>query len=397
MHLGILASHPIQYQAPLFRALSDTINLEVLFAHRPSAQQQAAGFGGAFEWDVDLLTGYNHRFLRNVARRPSSSRFLGCDNPELNTLIRGTRFDAFIVYGWNLKTYWQAVNACHKEKIPVLVRGDSQLNTNTRSAKSTLKQLVYPRLLRQFDGFLAVGRRNEEYLRHYNVPADRIYFTPHCVDNDWFGLRAKEARPKRDAMRTTWGASPQTVVALYVGKFNTKKRPLDLVNALQKLTRSSRQVMAVFVGSGDLEPRLRSAVARSNVRAFFAGFRNQTELPSYYVAADVLVLPSDGGETWGLVVNESMACGLPAIVSDAVGCGPDLVEQGATGFTYKCGDVDALAANLAQVAALRQSGFEFEPHLEARMNQYSIQKCVKGISEAVQHAIRRCAGSRNFG
>src|SRR4030095_2671554 len=74
-----------------------------------------------------------------------------------------------------------------------------------------------------------------------------------------------------------------------------------------------------------------------------AGFVNQRALPDWYASADTLVLPSDSRETWGLVVNEAMAAGLPVIVSNAAGCSVDLVRERDNGFTYPCGDVDTLA------------------------------------------------------
>ena len=83
------------------------------------------------------------------------------------------------------------------------------------------------------------------------------------------------------------------------------------------------------------------------------GFVNQSELPAVYASADVLVLPSDGQETWGLVVNEAMACGVPAVVSDAVGCGPDLIEPGRTGATFPFGDIAALAAAIEERPVVR--------------------------------------------
>src|SRR5258708_2766347 len=142
MRLGILASHPIQYHAPWFRALAKELDLEVFFAHRPSAQEQGIGFGGAFQWDVDLLSGYQHRFLENKARDPGVNHFFGCDTSQIRDVICGSPdngepitdnarrspFDAFIVCGWNLKCYWQAIRACRRNKIPILVRGDSQLD-----------------------------------------------------------------------------------------------------------------------------------------------------------------------------------------------------------------------------------------------------------------------------
>ena len=98
MRLGILTSHPIQYQAPWFRALAGSLDLEVFFAHRQAAQEQA-DFGTAFEWDVDLLSGYPHRFLRNVSQRPGVNHFSGCDTPELATIIQRGGFTAFVVSG----------------------------------------------------------------------------------------------------------------------------------------------------------------------------------------------------------------------------------------------------------------------------------------------------------
>ena len=101
LRIGFLVSHPIQYYAPIFRALAERCDLTVYFAHRQSAEQQAsAGFGVAFDWDVDLLSGYRSRFLTNVSRSPSTDRFWGCDTPGIRQEIAGGRFDAFIVPGW---------------------------------------------------------------------------------------------------------------------------------------------------------------------------------------------------------------------------------------------------------------------------------------------------------
>jgi glycosyltransferase involved in cell wall biosynthesis len=79
------------------------------------------------------------------------------------------------------------------------------------------------------------------------------------------------------------------------------------------------------------------------------GFRNQSEMPAAYAAADALVLPSDGRETWGLVANEALACGKPIVVSDAAGCAPDLAADGAAGRVFAAGDVESLAAALSDV------------------------------------------------
>jgi glycosyltransferase involved in cell wall biosynthesis len=122
----------------------------------------------------------------------------------------------------------------------------------------------------------------------------------------------------------------------------------------------------------------------------FAGFLNQTEIVGAYVAADCLVLPSDTGETWGLVVNEAMACGIPAIVSDQVGCGPDLVSDGVTGATFPMGDVDALAKRLIDLSgnpsALRAMG---GAACERVTSHYSVERAVEGTMAAIGAVMAR--------
>ncbi len=327
MRLGILATHPIQNHAPIFRELARQCDLTVYFAHRQTPQGQAqAGFGVPFEWDVDLLSGYHSAFLDNRSRRPATNRFFGCDTPGIEEAVGSGRFDAFMVTGWGVKSYWQAVRACRRRGVPVLIRGDSQLAERRRLPVRLLKEVVYPRLLRSFDGFCYVGRRNHDYLRHYGLPEDRLFFSPHCVDNDSFAAKAEAERRSRDV------GGPKSV--LFAGKLVERKRPLDLIRALALAATRGCRAEAVFAGAGELEDSLRREAARSGVRATFLGFQNQSRMPSIYAAADLLVLPSDHQETWGLVVNEAMACGLPAVVSDAVGCGPDLIEARCTGAVF---------------------------------------------------------------
>lgn len=243
-------------------------------------------------------------------------------------------------------------------------------------------------MLRQFDAFLSVGSRNRAYLRHYGVPDQKIFFVPHSVDNDWFAARAEEAQPGRAEQRRKWGAGPETLVVLFVGKFISQKRPLDLLNATRVLALEGKDVIAVFIGSGELGADLRAGVVRAGLRAKFEGFRNQTELPPYYVASDVVVLPSES-ETWGLVVNEAMACGRPGIVSNAVGCCPDLIDEGKTGLSFRMGSVEELAACLSDAASRWGDGPELSAHLEAKLQTYSPANAVRGTLDAVNFVAGR--------
>jgi glycosyltransferase involved in cell wall biosynthesis len=377
--IGFLISHPIQYLAPLFRELAQRCDLTVFFAHRQTAEQQAqAGFGVPFEWDIDLTSGYPSAFLVNVARRPSPGSFWGCDTPEIGRRIAEGKFDAFIVPGWALKAYWQAVLACRREDVPIFVRGDSQLAAERGGVQRLAKGLTFSHVLRRFDGFLYVGRRNREYLLHYGTDPARCFFSPHCVDNEGFRAGAERARRRGARSGLERGEARRL---LFVGRLMPHKNPRDLLLAAALVRNAGSDVEVAFAGAGEQAADLQRLAAAMGVPAIFHGFANQTELPAIYAAADAIVLPSSRLETWGLVVNEAMACGLPAVVSDRVGCGPDLVEPGATGAVFPAGDV-------AKLAEAIQSVLDLEPRVVRRrvtekIDGYGPAAAVSGILEGV--------------
>lgn len=374
--IGFLVSHPIQYYTPFFRELARRCDLTVYFAHRQDAAGQGrAGYGVGFDWDVDLLSGYESRFLTNVARAPSTQSFAGCNTPEIADLIAEGRFDAFVVPGWSLRSYWQAVRACRRARVPVMVRGDSQLAGQRGGAVGRVKGVVFPHMLKQFDACLYVGQRNREYLEHYGVPAGRMFFSPHCVDNDAF-KRGSDAARAADARAAPGGRRR----VLFVGRLVESKRPLDVVQAVSRLVSGGMALELVVAGAGELAGGMEEAARAGGVDARFLGFVNQSGLPSVYASSDVVVLPSTAVETWGLVVNEAMACGVPAVVSDAVGCGPDLIEPGITGALAPLGDVAVLATAVASVLALDIG--TTRRALAERMELYSPARAAAGLLEA---------------
>ena len=386
MRLAIVASHPIQYHAPLFRELARQIDLTVFFAHRATPVDQAkAGFGVGFDWDVDLLSDYEHVFLRNVARKPSLEHFASCDTPEVGGRLADGRFDAVLVMGWHLKSFVQALIAAKRLGMPVMVRGDSHLQTPRGEMKKVAKAFVYPGFLRLFDAALYVGERSWAYWRHYQYPSARLFFSPHCVDAEWFARRATPEA--RGVLRARLGIAPNRGVALFVGKLVPFKRPFDLIAAVFQLKSQELDIDVVVAGSGSLQSELMAASETAGVSCHMLGFCNQSEMPAIYAASDVLVLPSSGRETWGLVANEALACGRPIVVSDAVGCAADLAADGSVGRLYPMGDVAALARALHDVLL-------HPPICEAisvRSARYSIAVAVEGILRATEFVVQQRA------
>jgi glycosyltransferase involved in cell wall biosynthesis len=401
--IGVWVSHPVQYLAPWFRYLAGRLDLEVFYAHRqPPTGQAAAGFGVAFDWDVPLLEGYRYRFLQNVARRPGVGTFSGCDTPEITDTVRRGSFDAFVIFGWNRKSALQTLWACRRQGVLVLMRGDSHLGMPRSAAVRTAKYLPYrlvvPRLV---DGHLYVGQRNREYLEHYGVRPGRLFHVPHFIDNDYFSRRSRQAREDGQAakIRENLGIPPGAFVFVFAGKLIEKKRPGDLVGAFALLSRrpEAADVHLLYVGDGPLRPELHERAA-AHRGVHFAGFRNQTEMPAYYASANAVVLPSDGGETWGLVVNEAAACGLPAIVSDAVGCGPDMIEEGRTGYVFPVGDVRALADRmLALRGDCERRPAVVREAIERTVAAHSFERAALGLEHALRALVRGGPGLSGAG
>jgi glycosyltransferase involved in cell wall biosynthesis len=383
--LAVLATHPIQYQAPWYRALAScgAVELDVFFGHRASAKEQGdAGFGVAFEWDTPLLDGYRSQFLRNVAANPSVHRFNGIDTPEIGRLIATNAYDAVIVSGWNFKAAWQAMLACWRTGTPVMVRGDSHLYTGRSAAKRAVKAVAYRGFVPRLDACLSVGKWSAEYFRHYGAPPERIFFVPHVLDEQRFAGELRRCELNRAKLRERWQLDPDATVYLYSGKFIAKKRPLDFIRAVASASQDGRPVQGLMVGDGPLRAECETAVRELRAPVRFAGFLNQSQVVDGYSAADALILASDGGETWGLVAQEAMFCGRPCIVSDQVGCGPDLVTPGVTGDMFRCGDVPGLAALLASYSG---PGRLVRMGLSARERaaRYSIRAAVDGVLEAL--------------
>ena len=384
--LAILSTHPIQYHSAWFRALAahPDLDVHVYYCHKATPQEQArAGFGVEFDWDVPLLTGYQHSFLRNVADPPGNSRFRGFDTPDIKDIIRRREYDAVLVNGLHYKSAWQAIWSCWQSKVKVMVRGDSHLHTPRSILLRLAKSLVYRRFIPRFDACLAVGQWSREYFLHYGAPAERIFLVPHAVDAKQMGSDSERLQSIRSELRGHWALDENSIVFMFAGKFIDKKRPMDFVRAASEAAARVASVQGLMVGDGPLRTLCEDFVRANHTPIRFAGFLNQSQIVEAYVAADVLVLPSDGGETWGLVVNEAMACRRPCIVSDRVGCGPDLVRVGETGVIFPLGDVDLLASSMTDFAQQPSQLAMMGARAQDRVGEYSVRTAVEGVIQSL--------------
>lgn len=388
--IGILATHPVQYHAPWFKYLANRVSLTVYFAHEQSPKEQAdAGFDVEFEWDNDPMEGYDFRWLHSRSSGPCGSGFFRFNTPDIYEIIGSGKFSGFLVMGWNYLSAWQACRACLKNTVPVFMRGDSQLRNHRSALTLLLKRFAYPYGLGLFSGHLYVGARNRAYLSNYGVPESKLYFAPHFVDCEYFRARAQSAESSGQCsrLRKQHGIPESAFVYAFFGKLIDKKRPGDFLEGIRKYLGKDggRDIHALVVGDGPLGNSLKKTAESFGDRVHFTGFINQSEIPAYYRAADVIVLPSDARESWGLVVNEAAACGRPAIVSEEVGCMPDLIDNKYTGFSYRLGDCAQLVDRMVTVRRVcTDNPIDVRRALAESSNRYSISRATEGLMSAVR-------------
>jgi glycosyltransferase involved in cell wall biosynthesis len=386
--LAIVISHPIQYYAPVFRALagSGSIDLRVFYTWSQTAEAQLydAGFGTTLKWDVPLLEGYDYQFVDNVANRPGPEHFRGLKNPSLLREIDVWKPDAVLVYGWYHQSHLKALRH-FKGRIPVLFRGDSTLLDRRAWWRNALRRGFLWWLYRHVDVAIAVGSNSIDYFVWCGLPRRRVALAPHSVDTTRFVQNAATEERRALDWRSKLGINPAAVVFLYAGKFQTKKAPGLLLDAFHTLPLGSH---LVFVGSGELEAELKVQAAQRN-DVHFLPFQNQSVMPEVYRLGDAFVLPSRGpGETWGLGLNEAMASGRAVIASNKVGGARDLIQQGENGWVFESGDERALAAVLSAAMRLGRAGLHAMGAIgQARSTRWSTEESARGIAAAVTACI----------
>ncbi len=397
--VAYLLSHPIQYQSPLLRLLAQQPGLELTVLYTSDFSVRSyhdKGFGAAVKWDVPLLGGYVHEFLPRLLDSHDISFFRPLNRGIYRRLWQG-QFDVLWIHGYATLNSWMAMASAKMLGIPVLLRTDSTLVDHPRGRVKLAVKNIFFRILRRFTyGVLSVGQRNTEYWRHHLGADIPVFSIPYAVDNGFFLERCRAASTTREQLRNELGLEAGRPVLLFASKLLARKCCIDLVDAYLELVKrvklesGSRPLpYLLIVGEGEqrpqIEARLQQSAEEDREGVRLLGFRNQSELPRFYDLCDVFVLPSIH-EPWGLVVNEAMNAGKAIVVSDQVGCQPDLVENGENGLVFPARNVGALADVLAEVlgdpGTCRKMG---ERSLE-RIQAFSFEANVRGLMQAFMAA-----------
>lgn len=374
--LAIITTHPIQYYAPVFKLLSERGNISIKVFYTLGRQSSHdEGFGKKIEWDIPLLEGYPYEWVENTSAQPGTHHYKGIINPKITAQISAWQPHALLIFGWAYQGHLKAMRH-FKNRIPVHFRGDSTLLDRSGGVKNILKNFFLRWVYGRVDHAFYVGTNNKAYFKKYGLNDTQLSFAPHAIDNERFAApRTAEAGMLRKGL----GIADEDILILFAGKFVDKKSPLLLIDAFLKLQKTS--IHLLLTGNGALEQQVK-AKAGSAKNIHMMDFQNQSYMPVVYQAADLFCLPSKGpGETWGLAINEAMACGKAVLASDKVGCAIDLIKEDINGSIFKSGDIEALSKCLEQLTRSKTTLHKLGEHSKEMITDWSFIKIAEAIED----------------
>ena len=352
--LAVVASHPTQHFAPVFRVLGSVPGLEIRVYYwsnigvKPSND---VGFSLTFNWDVDLLNGYRHCF----SQTGMGSTSLGCwkvDDPLLPVLLDEFQPNAIWIFGYNYRFNWRAIGWA-RDRCPILHLCDASSLTVRPALVRIAKKVITSYIFRRFDIFITVGERNEEYYSRYGVPREKMIRGALPIDvNRFLETLSTTDSFSKTKISQEYGLNETDFVVLSVGKLISRKRVKDLVAAIALLRKKGVLVSALLIGEGELRSDLERQIAALALgdQVKLVGFINQKEMPALLACGDALAMTSDV-EQFGMAVTEAMVCGNVIIASDQIGCvgKSDPARPGVNALIYPYGNVQALANQIEKL------------------------------------------------
>ncbi|MDQ8004883.1 MAG: glycosyltransferase family 4 protein [Pedobacter sp.] len=392
--LVIFATHPIQYQVPLWKKMTDAgINLEVwYFTDFGTKKSYDVQFDKSFSWDLPMLEGYKYRFLEvNAGAVPNKGFKSIFIRENIKKKLRECKATHVYINGWQVFAYWQALWAAKSIGLITIFKGESNDLKPESKWKWPIKKLLLANFFKKIDHFLYIGEANKRLYKKYKIKDEKLLPGLYCIDNDRFKEQAGKLYSHKYTLRKQWGIPSNSFCILFSGKFIEKKRPLDIIYAAKQLSANKLNIHLLYVGDGVLYPEIKkeaniifdkelglvNSCKENELNISITGFLNQTEIPKAYAVADCLVLPSNFGETWGLVVNEAMASGCQVIISNSCGSAEDIGLKLGNKHVYHTGEIDQLYQSILHSMSNKKSSQE----LYKIISQYSYDSTISAVKK----------------
>ena len=388
--IGVINSHPIQYFAPLYKHLNSSgqLNITCLYCSNIGMRGEVdPDFNVKLKWDIDLLSGYNYKFMGSRASKRTPRGFWSLIVPEVWLEIRNGDYDAIWLHGYNFAVSWIALFAAKSKGIPVFLRGETHLELKKTAVTKCLHNYILKHVFRIIDGFLVIGTKNREYYESLGVGSDKLYDVPYTVDNDRFIKDSEISRDEGKLIKSKYNIPENIPIILFASKFMKRKHPEQVLEAANILQKKGYRFSVLMIGSGEMESELKNLVKDYRLEnVVFGGFINQSELPKIYGVSDIFVLPSES-EPWGLIVNEVMCSGKPIIVGNEVGCAQDLVQDGVNGYRVNVQNTVQIADAIEKYLSEPEKIHEMGKKSYEIIKDWNYERCNTGLIQALNKCV----------
>lgn len=384
------AKHPVQYHIGLYRELEklDSINFKVIFQDnigiKPTYVKE---WQKEIKWDIDPLGGYSHVFMHNYALNPHGGYFSRV-NFSIFKYIFKDRPDVIILNSYSTLSDWILMFCCILSSTKIIFRGEATLrgNENTGGFKVNLKKFFVKNWLKLCNAIMYSCSGNYDYWRYHDVSEDKLFPIPCSVDNHFFRMHAELFLPQKTNIKKDLGIPLDDLVILFSAKITQRKRPMDLLKAIEKINHD--KITVLFVGDGPQYDEVKSFANKFNFRCIFTGFVNQLEISKYYSISDVNVIISDYDPS-PKALNESMNFSLPILATNVIGTANDLVKEGKNGFLVDVGDIGSIANRIEFFNNNREKAKRMGERSLNYVSKWNFSEDVKGIAKALKYILKK--------
>ena len=395
VRLAIAISHPIQYHAPLYGYLArdSRFDLHVFYMSDRGARAYFEPFAQTMvSFDNPILAGYEHTFLSRgepqswLAKKTEMMQF------GLRDALAKWKPEAVYFHGYTNPAFLRAMSWCRANGVAVWMRGENEDVLPRPPWRNVAREAFLRRLIPKIDAFLYIGRENHDFFIRRGVSPSKLFYVPYSVDNHYFagGIDETERERIRNVLRERYALASEARVFIYTHKFRDTMRPLDAVQGFGRASsRFTRPAALIMCGSGELKAAIEQmASSYANARVILPGFLKQSELREHLLGSDVMINPAI--EPWGCSVNEGIASALAQISSSMVVGWPDMVRE-KNGLVYEAGDLDALANDIAKLAAISDDELRAMQNESLRLarEELSFAKCADGLADAAAATVKR--------
>lgn len=297
------------------------------------------------------------------------------DWAQLPQFLRALKARYDVVHVHHPMDYIVPASAARWARVPAVVMSRHHPNTFRSRVVAYLCSQVF------YDGIIAVSEFIRGMLIADHVSAERIVVVRNGIDIEpWqhsFDSRVREEL----------GIAPSAFVVAAAGRFIREKGLDVLVRAVAVARRAGTDVTCIIAGDGDVRPQLEQLIRELDLAGsvHLLGFRR--DMPAVFGAADVIVVPSVGLESFSYTTLEGLASSRP-VIGSRIGGIPELITED-VGRLATPRDVDGLAAAIVELAGDPEKRAAMGRQALLRAQNFTLDACVAGIDKVYEQLLQK--------